>query len=502
MAVGAIDLGSGAAADATRTASMSSLADRSRTRRAAPLLYLLGIGIALSAVHVATYRQLSPIDELRHVDYAMSVTHLHLVRLGDRVGQEAMRAEACRGVDLPTWLDPPCRSTRFNPVAFRDDGYQTASAHPPTYYLTVGLVSRAAVGLGLFDNFVDPARLMGGVLLGAGLVLTYLAGLRLGLRSGALLAALTLVPTTSAVLHASSTVNPDATAVLAGGLVLFAAVAWEQRRLGTLGLAAAGAVATGLKLTNLLAVAAVAAWLVVRSDTTGVVIGRVRAGWRKAGLGRHDANTDPTTSPPVPPGTSDHRNDGTRAAVALVAGAVAAGGGWLLFDRLRATIDPAIVPQNRLNMAHGIPALSVIFSSSNLFSWFPPIDGFDPVVFKTTPVTDFRVVIAFLFAGAMLLAMLRLSSRKDSLAVLGAAGTAVALVAAPLFLVVNTVVSNVNTDPTPRYGMSLLPVMVVVLASMVRRRSSALLLGAFAGVAYTTLWVTIVLAQVPKPLVH
>jgi hypothetical protein len=471
-------------------------------RRAAPFLYLFAIGIALSAVHVAGYRQLSPIDELRHVDYAMSVTHLHLVRLGDLIGQEAMRAEACRGVDLPTWLDPPCRSTRFNPVAFRDDGYQTASAHPPTYYLTVGLVSRAAVGLGLFDNFVDPARLMGGVLLGAGLVLTYLAGLRLGLRSGALLAALTLVPTTSAVLHASSTVNPDATAVLAGGLVLVAAVAWEQRRLGTLGLAAAGAVATGLKLTNLLAVAAVAAWLVVRSDTTGVVIGRVRAGWRKAGLGRHDANTDPTASPPVPPGTSDHRNDGTRAAVALVAGAVAAGGGWLLFDRLRATIDPAIVPQNRLNMAHGIPALSVIFSSSNLFSWFPPIDGFDPVVFKTTSVTDFRVVIAFLFAGAMLLATLRLSSRKDSLAVLGAAGTAVALVAAPLFLAVNTVVSNVNTDPTPRYGMSLLPVMVVVLASMVRRRSSALLLGAFAGVAYTTLWVTIVLAQVPKPLVH
>ena len=264
---------------------MSSLTDRTRVRRAGPFLYLFAIGIALSAVHVAGYRQLSPIDELRHVDYAMSVTHLQFVHLGDRIGQEAMRAEACRGVDLPTWLDPPCRSARFNPRAFRDDGYQTASAHPPTYYLTVGLVSRAAVGLGLFDNFVDPARLMGGVLLGAGLVLTYLAGRRLGLRSGALLAALTLVPTSSAVLHASSTVNPDATAVLAGGLVLFAAVAWEQRRLGTLALVVAGAVATGLKLTNLLVVAAVAAWLVVRSETLGVVIGRARAGWRRANLG-------------------------------------------------------------------------------------------------------------------------------------------------------------------------------------------------------------------------
>jgi hypothetical protein len=497
-----MDPASGGAADGTPTASVGSVADRTRVRRAAPFLYLLAIGIALSAVHIASYRQLSPIDELRHLDYATGVTHLHLVHLGDRIGQEAMRAEACRGVDLPTWTDPPCRSARFNPRAFRDDGYQTASAHPPTYYLTVGVVARAAVGVGLFDNFVDPARLMGGVLLGAGLVLTYLAGLRLGLRSGALLAALTLVPVTSAVLHASSTVNPDATAVLAGGLVLFAAVAWEQRRLGTLGLAVAGALATGMKLTNLLVVAAVATWLVVRSGTPGVVVGHVRAGWRKAGLGGHGANTDRTASSPVPLGTSDHRNDGTRAAAALLAGAVAAGGGWLLFDRLRATIDPVMVPQNRLSMAHGIPALSVIFSSSNLFSWLPPIDGYDLVTFKSTSVTDFRVFIALLFAGAMLLATLRLSSRRDSLGVLGAAGTAIALAGAPLFLVVNTVVSNVTTDPTPRYGMSLLPVMVVVLASMVRGRSATLLLGAFAGAAYTTLWVTILLAQVPKPLVH
>lgn len=67
---------------------------------------------------------------------------------------------------------------------------------------------------------------------------------------------------------------------------------------------------------------------------------------------------------------------------------------------------------------------------------------------------------------------------------------------------VNAVVSHVSVVATPRYGISLLPVMVVVLASMIHRRLGSRLLGAFAVITYTTLWITILLAHMPRPVVR
>jgi hypothetical protein len=467
-----------------------------RVRRAAPCLVLVAIAMVLPAVHVARYHVLSPIDEVRHVDYAMRITHLELVRLGDKLGQEAMRAEACRGVDLP-YQDSPCRTRHFIPEAFRDAGYQTASAHPPIYYLTVGLVARALVGVGLFHDFVDPARLMGGVFLAAGLVLTYLAGRRLGLRPWVLVAALALLPTTSAVLHAASIVNPDAVALLAGAIVVFAAVAWEQRRLSTVGLGAAGALATGLNTVNFLVVAVVAAWLVVRSPAVEAAARRLGRRWSAA---RPPDPERPHATPPAatPLGLRDRF---TTAGLALVTGGVAAGAAWAFVDRVRATIDPAIVPQNRLFAAHGIPPLGVIFAPDNFKAWFPPVDGYEPHYFKTAATTDVQFVITVLVAGAMLAAVLRLA-RRDSLSVLGTVCTFIALAAAPGLVVVNVIVSNVVVGPEARYGMSLLPVMAIVLAASVRSRAGARVLGVFALTATVTVLVTMLAAAIPAPLVH
>ena len=162
-------------------------------RRLAPYAYLFVIAMLAAGVHIARYTEFSPIDELRHVDYAMRASSFHAPRLGDVLSQDAMREEACRGLDLP-WEDQPCNTKKFAPLHFRDLGYQTATAHPPTYYLGAGFFARAAEGLGLSSSFLDPARVFSALLFAAGLMVAFAAGRLAGIRSAPLLAALTFVP--------------------------------------------------------------------------------------------------------------------------------------------------------------------------------------------------------------------------------------------------------------------------------------------------------------------
>ena len=92
-------------------------------------------------IHIVQYTQFSPIDELRHLDYALQITSGHVPEIGDKLGQDAMREEACRGIDLP-FRSPRCDSATFDPIAFRDDGWQTAAPHPPVYYILSGISGR------------------------------------------------------------------------------------------------------------------------------------------------------------------------------------------------------------------------------------------------------------------------------------------------------------------------------------------------------------------------
>ena len=130
----------------------------------APFGYLFLIAMLAAGVHIARYTELSPIDELRHLDYTMRAAKLGWPNLGDRLTQPAMKEEACRGLDLP-YPDPPCDTKQFDPAAFRDNGYQTATAHPITYYLGAGIFSRTAVALGLSNTYLDPARVFSALLL-------------------------------------------------------------------------------------------------------------------------------------------------------------------------------------------------------------------------------------------------------------------------------------------------------------------------------------------------
>ncbi len=473
--------------------------DAAVLRRLAPYLYLFVVAILATGVHMAKYTEMSPIDELRHVDYAMRVTKGHFPILGDKLSQEAMREEACRGLDLDDVTEPACDTKVFDPFEFRDDGWQTATAHPPPYYLGAGLVARVAEGVGISDSFLDGARAFSALLLAAGLMVAFAAGRAAGMRASPLLAALTLLPVFSAVIHAQSTVNPDSTAILAGAIVMLVGLMWERGRLPLWTLAIAGAFAAGTKYTSLLAVLMMTAVFVVRAEPVELWVT-----WRGARRARRSgtevgATPEGEAAPEVeaapgsvlvaveadvdPPGVRS-RLDYVKAAVVLLGAALVVTLTWMMIDRLRATIDPSIVPQNQYLASHGIPPLETFISPRQLFAWLPPVDSYDTPRFFSPYVQDVRIIATYLYVGAVLMAALRIN-RRDRISLFGGFGVAASLLGAPAFIVFTVVVSRVVIDAPARYGMSLLPFMAAILASFVKNRVGGALLWVFALTSYS-----------------
>ena len=167
---------------------------RRRTGRARDVVIALLLGVVsilFVSLHVEHYTKLSPLDELQHIDYLFRSPEI--VAPGDKVGNEALRQEACRGVDAPAFVLPPCSPTAtYDPHVFQEKGYNTAALNTPLYYSITHAVGRVILTLPGVEDMVDAGRLVGALWLWAGLVLTYLAGRRLGADPFTLLAVLTL----------------------------------------------------------------------------------------------------------------------------------------------------------------------------------------------------------------------------------------------------------------------------------------------------------------------
>ena len=424
---------------------------KERIPQVLPYLFLLVMSLTATSIHMVEYRTFSPIDELRHLDYAIRISHGELPKLGDKITQEAMKEEACRGIDLTGWADPPCDTTRFRPVDFRDDGWQTASPHPPTYYAVAGVTARVLRKIGITGSLVDGARLISGLFLAAGLMMTFFAGRLHAIRTAPLLATLTLVPIVQSVLHSSSIVTPDSMSIFVGALLLAALAKWHQHKLSLRVLCVVAAFAGFTKITNVLI-------------TT--VVGLALLFWS---LNRSDEQSQ--------------RRSHLVAGIAVPLASYVAAFSWLTFDRLRATIDPSVVPQNIQLRYDGIPPFSHLLQPSVLLNWLPPIESYDPLRFTNFEVMSFRALTINLLLGGLLVVALRFR-QENRLSVLAGFTFMVAIVGSPLFVAATAATSSVLVNPAGRYGLTLLPVFVLALAGSVRGRIPTLSLGVLAAVVY------------------
>jgi len=428
----------------------------------AALLVALAVLVAL---HVRDHPALSHIDELQHMDYALK-SPFHVPRHGDSIGQEAMREAACRGIDYPLrlgidalgdWLHltgergietlnpdsvprahlPPCESPELTPGQFPNSGLNTASPHPPVYYTATavgGMVIEAAPGVG---SPATGARLVGMLWLGAAAAVVWhaLAGLGASTWVKALLiGSLAVSPT---VLHESSIINPDATALLGGALVLAAALRWDAGRAPGWLLPLASLVAVWLKFTNSVAVGAAAAYLALRAwqRRDNLTTRQLRSRWAVVG-----------------------------AALALAVASILV---WSAVQDARGHIPAEQLPTNAI---YRVDSFQWDNLGDELFSALTPLrDPFVPDTLPRSllePLGDLLNLLVLAGLGAVAVCTAKGSNHRALAGASVAAMTATGVVT----MIAGYLTLGVYFDTNPRYGLSLLPFAAAALVPVLDNR--------------------------------
>lgn len=402
-------------------------------------LPILLLTFLLVGLHLKAYPTFSPIDERQHVDYLYRISRGELLRMGEQIGQETLREEACRGLDWNLFTPPPCHPTRpYNPDVFPNLGYNSAHIHPPTYYFLTTVVAKSFRVTGIARDFVSSARLAGGLWLGLALALFWYAARELHISPVSRLIAMALLATTPTIIHASSTVNPDSIALLAGTALLLATLLWERKRGRTiLLLPLAGAFAVALKVTNILAVVASALYLLVRW-------------WPRRKMARSD------------PGV---RNGYLAAVSAVVVAGVATTFLWIVLHNMliRVPFDPAIE-------LYQIESLSINAIVAQMMALVTPLkDAWLPPFFHNEAVNTIGQIVNLVLLAAVFGAVLYERSIRPRTAV-AISGGLVILGSGMALTVFNYLFNSGTYAGIPaRYGISVLPFLFLALASALRR---------------------------------
>lgn len=397
---------------------------------------------------VRSYTTLSPIDELQHIDATIKGGELHLVRDGEKVAEPALREQSCRGIDSPGFVSPPCDAPQLLPEQYQEAGYNTAAVHPPTYYVTTGVASRVLMTVvPAVDSPVTAARLLGALWLAAGLMVSFALARALGARPVPAVLSAALLAGTPAVLLSSTTVTPDAAALVSGAVLALATVRVLQGRLRVAWLLPAAAFATVFKATGVLAVGACALAVLL---------------WAAGCRTDEDAGGD------VEPRASRWERAGQAVGLQVMGGALPV----LLWTFIvsRRALDVPPNPMTRFNVDHLDPGTLV----ANLLALLPPTQNpyLTPELRTVTLTALVGVVGYLLMGGAAAAALAGAGSRLTD--VLGTAFLASMLLGGPV-LVILTYVTAGSYFPIPsRYGLPLLPSAIAVLAVLASRRPAVL----------------------------
>jgi hypothetical protein len=430
------------------------------------MAFLAAAVILLVVLHVRAYPVVSPFDEIHHIDYLERASRGQvIVQDDDRLTQSTLHEVTCRreetalvpyGVKNPKTF-PPCGSGHFDPDDFAWRGYNAAAPHTPDYYLVTGMTARVLRASGLIGSLVTWARLLGGAWLLLGCYLVLRAADVFGLSRLSVALALLLVIPTPALLHATATVNPDASAFVGGAALLLATLAWEKR---------------GGRHSLLLV--GLAAFACASLDSTNAAAGALAVGYlaARALLSSTERAEDKPRS----------RREYIEAAAMVAAGCVVAVVGWEL---VRAVFTHHVdLSHSPIHKAFDTDSLSVrqLLGRGNLFALFPPIPSpFVPAVLTTWQYSLFTGLAVVITGGAVVAGTV-MASTADRRSVLSVVTLGALIVMPPIFVVYNFVAHGVYFDVLPRFGLSLLPAVVLVAARVAQGRVGRIvLLGAAAG---------------------
>ena len=399
-------------------------------------LGLFLVSLLFVGLHQASYETLSPIDELQHVDYMIRAGEFDIPLRNERVGQEAMAEAACRSVDAPGYEGPRCGLDEYDPADFQENGFNTATAQFPPYYVVTGVAARALTEISVFDSKVTAARTLGAVWAGAAWSVAWYLMALLGIRRRARAVALALLLVTPlTIFHAGATVNADVSLMLTGALAVLATMKYEAGRLRWWWLPPIYAGLLFVEATNILSIAACGVYLVVRqgSDTT------MPWRWRLAPL-------------VIPPSLFLFRTE--------IAGRVHDA----LFPPAERTNVGDRVSSAPMFVNHRIDEVSIDKVLGQLSSTFTPVRNpyFSPPLRSQVTIAGVELtnwlLISLMFASAFVVAT------TDRAAWWARVTMAALLAAGPFYTFYFAYFSNQDFPAPARFALPLVPLMVVVAA--------------------------------------
>ena len=410
------------------------------------LLAALAIAVLIVGLHVHRYRSISPIDELQHIDAVEKFPHV--IRRGELIGEAAMREESCRGIDA-NFFPPPCDAPVLHPADYQEQGYNTTYIHPPLYYGATHIVAVVIDKLPGVDGLVTASRLAGALWLMLGLTVLWWVLVARGVPPLGQFAVLTMLASTPVVIHASTTVNPDALALAAGAAVLWALHRWEQGRARSWLLAVTTAICISFKFTHVAGVGLVLAYLVIVAVDRWLTTREFDAELRRHLL---------------------------QAFWILVAVGVT----QLVWSTVQEQL--ALVPREAIPMVgqNQVDSLPLIRFAQELHTMVTPVrTPYLPPPLRRTSVTYSVQLLDLLGLAAIASAAVYGAARSRIR--LFALATALAMIATgPVMAVAFYVSSRLGSDVPSRYGIALLPGIALCAAPALQRRWVQLMAAAFA----------------------
>jgi hypothetical protein len=456
----------------------------SRLRSATGVAALMLLALGLVIGHVHSYTEVSPIDELQHLDYLIRAGDGHLVGLGDLFSQQSLRLETCHRLDAEFDAKvPPCvtdSNFRLDPAIFQESGFNTAAIHPPTYYVIDGFLARGiAETLPVKDDPLTNGRVAGAVWLMAAVGALWLLLRELGanrILASALIAIAISAPT---VLFAAATINTDGTSLLCGALLVWAVVRWERGRLPLWVVLAATALCAGTKVTNLIGVAVVVLYLLIRCNWSSIRATSTDTSTGAGTAGRSDRNLRSSRLGVIGRMKEFCWSNRRRLLPIIWTSLVAVGvsGIWQVVAQSIATVPGAAIPMTQRYTVTSFPMSQFIGSWRQTFD--PLFGPYLPPFLRTDLVTLTSGLTAVLLVLLTIVAMVR-SPKGSRPRALACASLGAAAIAGPAIVLFNFGFQSVYVDIPFRYALVAVPALVASAAAVLHGRWSTALAAGFA----------------------
>jgi len=411
---------------------------------------ILFVTVLTSGLHIRSYQTLSPIDELQHIDYAVRAGRFEIPGIGVRVEQEVLAEAACRSVDAPGYVSPPCDAPLQDPASFQERGFNTAADQFPTYYILTGVVAKGIKLLTPINSTITSLRVTSGLWSGISLcILWYVMALINVPKRNRVISFLLLISTPLIILT-SSTVTPDSMLFLAGSVLLVSTIKYESEKLKWYYFLLIICIVFSVDRAVFLPILAIFIYLFLKM------------------LGIREIN---------------YRRLWTLIAVPIVLYLIY----FKIFPYIQNQIRPsplsvADVPMYINNQVTEVDSERILQQLQTVVS--PVWNVFIPQTLKSELVIVVKSLYNWLIIGSLLALSLKSDTRKG-LALISGTTLGVMVLAGPFYSFYYAYFSSTQYSAPGRFGLGLLPVAVVAVSAVMTKKSSYLMTAALSAYSYS-----------------